>query len=122
MHRDTFIHEKLRSQETAQGLKRSKPADQPVISSFAGTSSRYPASHPRQVQINNALIHLIAGDLMPLSTVSSQNFKDLLFLLDPKYQIPDRKTFTKKLLHEKSVEVQSNLKHILKNAECCFNP
>ena len=56
----------------------------------------------------------IAGDLLPLSTVESENFKNLMTIADPEYQLPSRKHFTSKLLHEKSSEIRENVKAVLK--------
>lgn len=72
---------------------------------------------PRQTQINEALTMFIAGDLISLSVVESQNFKNLLEKLNPKYQVPSRKTLTNKLIHEKCSEMRNNIKHKLKAAQ-----
>lgn len=72
---------------------------------------------PRQIQINEALTLFIAGDLISLSVVESQNFKNLLEKLNPKYQVPSRKTLTTKLIHEKCSEMRNDIKHKLKSAQ-----
>ena len=59
----------------------------------------------------------IAGDLIPLSIVESENFKNLIETADPQYQLPSRKHLSSKLLHDKSTEVQNDLKRQLQKAE-----
>lgn len=59
----------------------------------------------------------IAGDLIPLRTVESEHFKNLMSKLDPKYQLPSRKHMSSKLLHEKAAKIRNNVKLQLKNAE-----
>ena len=65
-----------------------------------------------------ASVIYIAGDLLPLSTVDSDNFKYLMERAEPRYQLPSRTFLTSKLLHEKSTEVKNNLKSQLKKAPC----
>ncbi|CAG2238821.1 unnamed protein product [Mytilus edulis] len=57
------------------------------------------------------------GDLLPLSIVESEEFKNLMEKADTKYQVPSRKHLSSKLLHEKSVEIKNNLVNTLKRAE-----
>ena len=47
---------------------------------------------------------------MSLSVVESTHFCNLCEQLNPRFQVPRRSHLTKKLLHEKSSEIQSNLK------------
>lgn len=65
----------------------------------------------------DALIMFIAGDILPLSLVDSQNFRNFVEKLDPKYQIPSRKHLSTKVLNEKSSEVRNNLKEKLSKAK-----
>lgn len=86
-------------------LESTKPSNAyqtPVSDYFTGSaSSKYSLNDPRQIQINEALTMFIAGDLISLSVVESKNFKNLLEKLNPKYQVPSRKTLTTKLINEK---------------------
>ncbi|VDI47048.1 Hypothetical predicted protein [Mytilus galloprovincialis] len=70
-----------------------------------------------KLEMTNALIMFIAGDLLPLSIVESEEFKNLMEKADTKYQVPSRKHLSSKLLHEKSVEIKNNLVNTLKRAE-----
>lgn len=94
-----------------------KTSEQPKLTTLIKGNSKYRSSDPRQLQITDAIVMFIAGDLLPLSTVESDNFKNLMTIADPKYQLPSRKHFTSKLLHEKSSEKRENIKAVLKKAE-----
>ena len=51
-------------------------------------------------------LSIIAGDLLPLSTVQSKRFRNMLNKADSKYQIPSRKHLTKDLLPLKITKIQ----------------
>ena len=69
-----------------------------------GTSQivqKYPPNHTHQIEINDQLVLLIAGNLLPLSLVDSQYFHNFTSSLDPQYQVPIRKFLITKLLENK---------------------
>lgn len=104
--------------EVLEDTKPSDTSQTPVSEYFTGSScSKYSLNDPRQIQINEALTLFIAGDLISLSVVESQNFKNLIEKLNPKYQVPSRKTLTTKLIHEKCSEMRNDIKHKLKSAQ-----
>ena len=85
---------------------------------FAKTKpAKYQASDHRQIEITDSLITFIAGDLLPLSVVDSQNFRNLMEKADSRYQMPSRKHMSTKLLHEKSTEIRNNVKYQLQKAK-----
>ena len=63
-----------------------KTSEQPKLTTLIKGNSKYRSSDPRQLQITDDIIMFIAGDLLPLSTVESENFKNLMTIADPKYQ------------------------------------
>jgi hypothetical protein len=77
---------------------------------------KYSANDPNQQQITDALVHFIAGDLIPISIVESAYFQNLLEKLNPKYQVPSRKHLATKIIQEKSTEIRNGLKKNLTNA------
>ena len=91
-------------------------SNQSTIPTYA-KGLKYSTNDPKQRQITDALISFIAGDLIPLSVVESDNFRTLLEASNPKYQMPSRKHLSSKLIHEKSSELKSNLMHQMKIAE-----
>lgn len=48
----------------------------------------YSNSDPRQLQLTDALLKFIAGNLLPLSIVESEKFKNIMEIADSKYQMP----------------------------------
>lgn len=63
----------------------------------------------QQLQITDVIVMFIASDLLPLSTIESENFRNLMTIAEPKYQLPSRKHFTSKLLHDKSSKIRTNV-------------
>ncbi|CAG2205851.1 unnamed protein product [Mytilus edulis] len=64
---------------------------QPTLTQCIKKSVKYSPSDPKQLEMTNALIMFIAGDLLPLSIVESEEFKNLMEKADTKYQVPSRK-------------------------------
>ena len=91
--------------------------EQPKLDLFVDNTKKYAVSDPRQKKITDSLVKFIAENLISLSVVESEPFKDLIGLCEPRYQVPSRKHFTSKLLYEKSVEVKNDLTHQLKMAQ-----
>lgn len=56
------------------------------------------ADGEKSVDIDNAILYMIAVDLQPLQIVENVGFGRLLNLLQPKYKIKSRKYFTNTLL------------------------
>ena len=102
--------------------KSSQPSSQSAITEFAKPTIKYNSTDPRQVDITDALVLYIAGDLAPLSAVNSPYFANLVAKLDPRYQLPSRKHLSSKLLTDKSASVESELKDSLRTApSVCLN-
>lgn len=97
-------------------MSEEKTAEQPQINNFLKSASaqKYSQKDPQQKAITGALVNFVAGNLRPLSTVESDEFKTLLESLDPKYQLPSRKQLSTKLLYERSSAIQADLKSKLK--------
>ena len=68
------------------------------MNAFTVGTSKYPASHPTQKQVTDAVVMFVATDLMPLSLVDSDRFCDILRQLDPRYVVPSRKQLSTRLL------------------------
>ena len=58
------------------------------------------------------ILNFIIKDIQPITTVEGEGFRNLIHLLEPGYQIPSRKHFTK-LLNLKYSEGVHKLKKIL---------
>ena len=79
--------------------------------------SKYPSSHPHQILVNDQLVHLIAGNLLPFSLVESPHFRNFVSSLDPHYQVPSRKFSTTKLIDRKYTEINMHLRELLEQSE-----
>ncbi|CAC5358530.1 unnamed protein product [Mytilus coruscus] len=79
--------------------------------------SKYAKTDSRQIDLNNATVEFIAGNLLPLSTVESAKFKKLCEKLDPKFQVSSRKYLANKLIVDKANRIQDNLKDQLSKAQ-----
>lgn len=68
---------------------------QHTLDSFVNTPKKYRPSDPKQKQMTDSLVLLVACELLPFSLVESAYFKDLLSVAEPRFQIPSRKHLTK---------------------------
>ena len=72
--------------------------------------------------LQDSLVLFIAWDLMPLFIVDSQQFSALTGELEPRYQMPSRKTLSSKLLHNKATSVHADLKNTYSRPRVCLWP
>ena len=71
--------------ESSEGSQRSH---QTTLDSMVSNPKKYALADYQQVQITDALVSFIAGNLLPLSTVENPHFHDLINVSNPKYQVP----------------------------------
>ncbi|XP_052799144.1 E3 SUMO-protein ligase ZBED1-like [Mya arenaria] len=71
----------------------------------------------RSTEITQAVAKFIAGDLQPLSVVGKAYFKNLLSVMDPKYELPSRRYFTMNVIPEMYTSVRTNVELELKECE-----
>lgn len=79
--------------------------------------SKYTKTDSRQIDLNDATVEFIAGNLLPLSTVESPKFQKLCEKLDPKFQVPSRKYLASKLIVDKANRIEDNLNQQLSKAQ-----
>ncbi|WAR31459.1 ZBED1-like protein [Mya arenaria] len=77
----------------------------------------YPQKSERSTEITQAVAKFIAGDLQPLSVVGKAYFKNLLSVMDPKYELPSRRYFTMNVIPEMYTSVRTNVELELKECE-----
>ena len=70
------------------------------LNQLTTSNKKYPHHDLHQLQITDELVNFIAGDLLPLSVVESSRFRNFIYKLDPKYQVPTRKHPSTKLIEE----------------------
>ena len=91
-------------------------SNQMTLTSLVCAPKKYSPNGQRQVQLTEALVTFVAGDLMPLSIVESPRFRSLMSLADQRYQLPSRKLLRVKLLPETSAKMKENIVQRLQKA------
>ena len=94
-----------------------KDDKQASLETFIQPKSKYAKTDSRQIDLNDATVEFIAGNLLPLSTVESPKFQKLCEKLDPKFQVPSRKYLASKLIVDKANRIEDNLKQQLSKAQ-----
>ena len=67
---------------------------QPTLQQSVERTSKYPAQSAVAQELNYAVTYFLAKDVHPLHTVDKPGFRQLVFKLNPRYQLPSRKHFT----------------------------
>ena len=67
---------------------------QPTLQQSVERTSKYPAQSAIAQELNHAVTYFLAKDVHPLHTVDKLGFRQLVFKLNPRYQLPSRKHFT----------------------------
>lgn len=81
------------------------------------TDKKYQSNDPKQIETLNYLVEYIAGDLLPFSTVESENFRKFVEMLNPRFQMPSRKYLSTKLIQNKAKTIQQRLIDNLKKVD-----
>lgn len=80
-------------------------ATQPRISSFITRS----INASRSKSINDQLVRMVVKEYQPLSIVDDDEFKKLVYMLNPGYNLPSRKTLTKNLIPQAFAKVSDSV-------------
>ena len=115
--RHPAVHADVMANKSTAISESTSVSTQPSVSSFVKHTSKYGHNDPRQQFITNAVVMLIAGDLLSLSLVESPRFRELMHRADPRYIVPSRKHLTTKLIPDKSSSIDSDIKSKLKKAQ-----
>ena len=68
---------------------------QPTLHEVIDKTKKYDPKSSRAQLLNKAAVYYIAKDMQSLYTVEKPAFRHLIHTLDPKYNLPSRKYFTK---------------------------
>ena len=74
-------------------------------------------TNSHQIELTDAVVGFVAGNLLPLSIVESPYFHALMYKADPKYQIPSRKYLSTKLVPQKSAKLKEDLVKAFQKAD-----
>ena len=72
--------------------KEGIPKVQTNLTSFLGSSKPYPKDGKMHQDLTQCMAELIVKDLVPLSTVESEEFRNLISKLNARYEVPCRQT------------------------------
>ena len=102
-------------------MSKSKDAnstkEQSSVSTFFqqtdATTSKYPASHPRQIIMTKKVVQLVANRMLPLQFVEYDDFRDLMNTADSRFAMPSRKHLSTVLLKKRTETLQDSVKSML---------
>ena len=106
-----LVYKELKESPHTESSDGSQQSHQTTLDSLVSSNpKKYVSTDYQQVQITDTLVSFIAGNLLPLSTVESPHFHDLMNASNPKYKVPTRKTLSTKLLPSKKVKYKEESK------------
>ncbi len=71
----------------------------------------------RHGDITKAVAYCIAKDMLPISLVENEGFKNLIHVLDPRYELPGRKHFSQTALPRLYTECRETVERQLQNVQ-----
>jgi hypothetical protein len=85
------------------------PAGQTLMTDHAHAATKYTTSSTKKKALDNMCALWIAKDMRPMNAVEGEGFKNFIQLMDPKYQLPTRKTMTKSIIPRLTEETKKAL-------------
>ena len=82
-------------------------APSPVDQDDKAKPTTNPLSLQRRQQITRGIAVMLAADSQPFTMVEDKGFHGLLYLMEPRYKIPNRKTFSKTIVPELYEELRN---------------
>ena len=70
---------------------------QPTLQEVTERSQKYTATTQQQKKLDDALVEMVARDMQPSTIVEDKGFNKLVHLLDPRYQLPSRRSLMRKI-------------------------
>ena len=80
-------------------------------------AAKLPTSSKRASVITDAVAYFIAKDMQPVTAVECLGFRSMFKVLEPRYEIPSRKTFTQRVLPALYVKVKESVATVVSLAE-----
>lgn len=110
-------HHKINLQQgSSKSGTSSSTVKQPTIMSSFGQTSKYKPTSQRYKDITQAVGKFIVKDLRPFSVVSNDGFKDMIRVLDPRYDLPSRTYFSETVIPNMYNERVGYVKSCLKES------
>lgn len=107
------------SQPITQPSQQPQPAkrQQTLLSSFKAGQQKYPPNSPRSKAITQQIAKFLVKDMRPYRLVDTPYFRNLLAMLDEKYQCPSRKHFSEIAIPTMYDEVKAQVLTKLRRTE-----
>ena len=102
---------------TTTGESGNKPATQSTVTQFVVADKKWTNCHMQQTATTDALVSLVAGKLLPMSFIASDEFRHFCKTIQPSFSVPCRRTLTNKLLVERHALLHNKVQHLVKSAE-----
>lgn len=99
---------------------KSTESNQALVTEFAVAKKKWKPTDTRQIELTQAILKLIAKDLLPLSLVESDAFREVLEIAQPSYTMPTRKYLCSTLLPHECSTIHDSIKSQLKCAPSVF--
>ena len=103
---------------TVQEHDQSSSSGQAKITGTFNALTKLPSSSKRAKELTDAVGYFIAKDMQPISVVQGAGFQYMLKRLEPRYQVPHRKTFMERVLPDLYVKVKEMVTPITAAADC----
>ncbi|XP_054261417.1 zinc finger BED domain-containing protein 4-like [Macrosteles quadrilineatus] len=87
---------------------------QPKINDLLTSGEKWPPHHPKAKLITNSITRWMAKSLHPYSLVQEEGFVDLMKLVEPKYKVPCRTTFSRSLIPELYLSTKNRVEEDIK--------
>ena len=84
--------------ESSSASKECNSSNSKSIKECLSGYEKYNNDSPRAKELTKAVGYFIAKDLMPTSVVQGGGFRKLLEKLEPRYQLPSRKTLSERVI------------------------
>lgn len=98
-------------------INKSHPIQKSVDSYFINNKLNKPLSVSKQKTIDEQLGVMISKEFQPFSLVENVEFKKFIYLLNPGYQLPSRKTVSKSILPQLYEKTREKIRNNLLNAK-----
>ena len=97
LHPRDYSDMKKQAKQSSTGGEGTSSSSKNIKECLSGYE-KYNSDSPRAKELTKALGYFIVKDLMPTSVVQGDGFHKLIERLDPRYQLPSRKTFSDRVI------------------------
>jgi hypothetical protein len=104
------------SQKVAKQSKLTPFFKQTKIEEMLTSKDKWPHNHPKAKLITESIVNWMAKSLHPYSMVEEKGFVDLMKVMEPKYVVPSRTTFSRSLIPDLYFKTKVNVENEIKES------